>query len=357
MTKAGILTYHRASNYGALLQAYALQSAIEKMGCDVEIIDYRCDGVENAHNPVKHILKFGLKGIYHAPYKLLKYIVCDSFRKHRLHLSEEAECKTIAKVENKYSILIAGSDQLWNDRLSEKDKQFFMPNERPLKKYTYAISIGDFYDLQFLKDMLSDYGSNISEISLREKTDQEIITSIINKNCRVDVDPTFLLTKDDWDQISIKPKVEKKYVLIYIVPKPDHLIVKAEKYAKENGYEIVYLNNKSAKQRNLQKNRYSSPEEFLGWLNSAECIFTNSFHGTALSIIMEKPFFVETEYRGHTNKRIINLLNDSGLEDRMIGKENDDRFLTDIDWEKTKMNLNININRSKKYLENILNAN
>lgn len=333
MKRVGILSFHRASNYGAVLQAYALQTAFHKIGADAEIIDYRCQEVENAHNPKFFIKSHGIKSILRMPGKIKKYRVFDRFRKERLKLSEMANASNITEIESTYTILVAGSDQLWNDRFSGRDEQYFLPNNVGAHKYTYAISVGDIYDPEFLRNNLVKYGDSISTLSLRENSSLDFISSITRTKCRVDVDPTLLLSKEDWLSIAEKPKIKKPYILIYTVAEPDLLIEKAIQMSRLTGYQIIYLNSSFSNIPNVKKIRFSSPEGFIGWFSEAAYVFTNSFHGTAFSIIMNKPFVIEDHSIRGKNIRSLDLIEKFKVGDRCINNKKNLSIIQDINWE------------------------
>ena len=318
MSKIGILTFHRASNYGAVLQTYALQTALKKLGADVSVIDYRCETVEKAHAPGRFVRAKGVKGILRFPGKLRKYMVFSAFRKRRLHLTQKADGKNVSNIVNSYDALVAGSDQLWSKDFSGVDKTYFMPFSDSIRKYTYAISVGDKSVSTELKENLERYADSIRGISLREESAKQKIEELCHKECRVDLDPTFLLSKNEWNRIAKRPKTKNPYILIYTVADPINLIETAKKMAGEKGWDIFYLNSSFTGRCGVKKVRYSTPEEFVGWFTSAECIFTNSFHGTAFSIITEKEFYVEGRSKRGKNQRSLNLMSMVDIHDRDI---------------------------------------
>ena len=332
MSKIGILTFHRASNYGAVLQTFALQTALKKLGADVSVIDYRCDTVEKAHTPGRFLRAKGVKGIFRFPGKLRKYMVFSAFRKRRLHLTKKADGKNVSDIASSFDALVAGSDQLWSKDFSGADKTYFMPFSDSIRKYTYAVSVGDKEVATELKENLERYADSIRCISLREERGKQKIEEICHKECRVDLDPTLLLPKNEWLKVAKRPKTKKPYILIYTVADPISLIDKAKKMAEEKGWDIFYLNSSFTGRCGVKKVRYSTPEEFVGWFASAACVFTNSFHGTAFSIITERDFYVEGKSKRGSNQRSADLLEAIGLSGRMIY---DDKLDKDrIDWEK-----------------------
>ena len=354
MGKIGILTFHRASNYGAVLQAYALQTAIEKLGFSAEIIDYRCPEVEKAHNPYYSLKAHGITKLPKVLGDIIRYIRFQTFRGKYLHLSNQVYKNNININKSDFEKVVVGSDQVWNNFFSGKDEQYFMPFVPIEKKSTYAVSIGDKYDEQWLSLMLDKNLRDIDVISLREKEYVDVISTKINCECRVDVDPTFLLEKQDWLKIAQEPKRHKPYILVYTVAGPDKLIEKAKEVAKATGYDLLYINNKLFQNADIKKLSYISPEAFVGWFSEAEFIFTNSFHGTVFSIIMNRPFAVEDHSSRGINKRVLNLLELFDLTDRNIDNENYFRYREKINWQHVDELKSYKVSESISYLKQIL---
>ena len=302
MSKIGILTFHRAGNYGAVLQTYALQTAIEKLGAKAEIIDYHCPEVEIAHHPYYGLKKNGLKFLPRAAGKVIKYNRFQSFRKKYLHLSKKVDADSIKYLESEYDKIIAGSDQVWNNNFSGGDEQFFLPFAPSEKKCTYAVSIGDNYDQTWLNSMLKKNGQDFGTISLREKSSVDFVSGVTNHPCRVDVDPTFLLTKDEWFKIAKNSDHSKPYILLYTVAGTDELVNHAKETAKKTGYDLIYINNSFNQNKDIRKVRYITPDAFIGYFSEAEFIFTNSFHGTAFSILLNRRTCWRRERSGRTRR-------------------------------------------------------
>ena len=353
MEKAGILTFHRASNYGAILQTYALQKTIENLGYSSEIIDYRAKAIEKIHNPKYISINKGIKELYLFPIKLIKYKKFSDFRKKYIKLSKQVDDKSIANIVSDYSVLITGSDQVWNSYYSEKDVNFFLPFPLPVRKYSYAVSLGDSYDIAWTKDILTNYGNEIKTISLRETSDQKFVSDVTGKECRIDVDPTLLLTKNEWLEIAKKPKVKKPYILIYTLAHSPSLVQAAREMAIKTGMNIVFLSSSFTHDLKIKKTRFSAPEEFVGWFSEASFIFTNSFHGTAFSIIMNKPFLISQNAILGVNKRSTDLIHQLEIENRVLSENTDMEHICDIDWEKTNSLLSEYVTNSKRYLKSM----
>lgn len=326
MAKIGILTFHRAENFGAVLQAYALQCYLASQGHDVEIIDYRCNAIEHQYKifdfsiflnynliDALSLLKKCLFSLFDRLEKKIKY---KKIRKHFLNITD----KVIIKSEelNAFNVIITGSDQVWSIRLTNGMDPFyfldFKLNEK-VKKISYAASseIHSYKDLVTDKNIikaLNDYDA----ISVRELQLKDILQNEIKTEIELTLDPVYLIDKDQFKQLSIKPK-EKDYILIYHLAYSDESVKLAELIAKNKNLDIVEIH-AGYEKHNSGKGKYNvGPQELLGYIINADYVITTSFHGIALSILFEKEFYAINK---GANQRLLNLLSILGIEDRLL---------------------------------------
>ena len=319
------LTFHQSENYGALLQAYALQKAIRNLGYKTCIIDYYSTGIAYWSRKI-NFLKDGynlstVKNIiwqYIIRKKTEKFNV---FRKE-LQLSGRFEGETIQDSEALSKCFIVGSDQVWNCDCTFEDYHYFLDflgdNHR---KLSYAASFG--YSeippkyLERTKALLEAF----DVITTREEQGQSIVKELIDKDAITVLDPVLLITPEQWDFGGIG--LGKKYIFVYQAEKSNSLI----EYAKHIGYKLkcpIYIVSNVFK-GTIGKNIHSisdiGPDQFINYLKGAEYVVTNSFHGTALSILFNKHFSVELLKKNNTNSRIISILQKYGLENRIIGAD------------------------------------
>ena len=304
--KIGILTFHDADNLGAVLQAYALKTVIEKdCGAVAEIIDYKCNKITET----KYVQKgSGLKNlIKYIPVSVYYYIKRRSFMKFRngkLGCSEASYTKeNIKKTESDYDIFITGSDQIWNPECSGDDYTYLLDFVSDnSKKYSYAASIGN-YDISKAGSKWLELIKDYSGISVRENSAYEQLEACGISNVKVHADPVMLLSQEDWKSVMSEPIIKEKYVLVYMVLPDVNVMKKATEYAKKHNCKVI--SNKTS----LEFILHNSPSEFLSWIYNADYVFTNSFHGTAFSLILNKKFFSDTEMvGGGINKRVVDLL-------------------------------------------------
>lgn len=319
--KIGTITFHRADNYGAVLQAYALQQALLSMGADTEIIDYDAPYISKGYKAIQTgSLKAFIKSLLTYGTISSKRKAFNRFRKKFLHLSPPVTKEKLPELARKYDAVVTGSDQVWNAPLTNWDGAYFLDFVEPEKRYSYAASFGisriPAEDLGFYKEKLKDY----HHYSTREETGARLLKEIMGKKAVVDLDPVFLPRVDRWKDL-IHPIKRNPYVFIYM-PEPN-CIPFAKNLAKKRNLDIVFISyNKSILHpaNNVGDTIIDvSPDDFLSILYHASCVVTGSFHATVFSAIFHKEFYVEAV--DSFSSRIIDVLHVLSLEDRIITDE------------------------------------
>lgn len=317
--KIGILTFHRADNLGAVLQAFALQNTLkDKYLKQVEIIDYRCDAVERTRGVRKEQgFKGFIKNFLKSGYYAIKRRGFDRFRAENLEISHKVYTRNNIKESlDFYDCFIAGSDQIWNLECSSYDLTYFLDFVTACKrKFSYAASIGNYKFTEMEEKLIADHIKNLSGISVREESAKETLLDMGVGNVSVLPDPVFLLKEEEWKSVMKKRLYEGKYVLVYLIQEDVNVLKCAEEYARKNGFKLI--NNK----KSLEFILHNSPDEFLSWVYYSECVFTNSFHGTAFSLIFGKDLGADIELKnGGINSRVYELLKKSYAEECIINK-------------------------------------
>lgn len=360
--KIGIITFHRAINYGAILQTYALQKMLQQKGYDVEVIDYRCQHMENMYRLIGFKGKTIKQGIRDLLYIVGKYKKQNNFRKFvktYVKLSDVVYTQeNISTANEVYDKFITGSDQVFNYACSKFDKNYFLQFVNDKRKiYSYAAS---FSMKEIPTDKMLEYKKLLDrfrEISVREATGQEIVKSLTNKESELSVDPVFLLEKNAWSKIAVKPKFDN-YILIYKLNSSDLLYDFARKLAKITNKKIVALNFdvvEQMKERDILGLTTASIEEFIGLFQHADYVVTNSFHGTAFSIIFGKKFYVEALQKDFKpNDRVESLLALTKLEKSKIRTLDDCNLNIVRDYEYATKILEVEREKAVSYLERIL---
>lgn len=299
--KIGILTFHRSRNYGAILQAYGLTKTIKRLGNEIEIIDYACPPIDDSlrlWNKNSNILK----SIKQFVFRYQKKRAFDGFTKRKLPLTRKRNISKdrMKKELNKYECIIVGSDQIWNTKITNNDQMYFinLPDLK-LKRVAYAGSAGDNIILssENIKSL-----KNFNSLSVRETKLQEYLFNF-GIDSTVCCDPSLLLRSSDYIKLMSKRLCKKKYIFVFMIWESEKLLSFANLYAKEHGYKVI--SNKNCFDFFL----HCKPEDFLSWIYHAECILTNSFHGTVFSLLFHKNFLSDINRpNGEVNERIKNIL-------------------------------------------------
>lgn len=350
--KVGIVTFHHALNYGAVLQTYALQQYLNSLGIDSDVIDYRSPYIEHFYkpikaNPIKNSKMFIREILYYSSNKK-KRMRFDSFLKNYIKLSKTVRSqRDLRQINSEYDFFIAGSDQVWNLKWSGLDKIYFLDFADIHKKYSYAASFG-FEKIpdgqnQVYQQLLSEFQA----ISVRENTGKEIIKNLLGKEAEVSVDPTCLISKSKWEEICIYPN-EDEYVLVYMLDHSDDLISFAKKIAKERNTKIIYISDALRKEYYFDYRGFLSPTEFIGLFANAGYVITNSFHGLMFSVIFEKEFCIQYQKKaGAPNSRLIDFIHDYHLENRLLENLSVEEK---IDYIFVKKIMQKKVEQSKKYI-------
>lgn len=367
LKKVGILTFHRAANYGAVLQSYALQNKIQELGADCEVIDYVCEKIERNYNPSKrHSEKLYVKvykWIYGVKKAEQRYSVFQSFLNKYINLSsKEYNQDNMIEIESIYDVVVVGSDQVWNREITGGDNAFFLEYvSDKKKKYSYAASAGDLKvdseETEIIREKIKDF----SGVSIRE---ENLLRALEIELAQSHIDPVFLMNSNKWSAVAEKT-TEKKFVLVYSVRENWELVKTAQKYAKKNKLELIYIYSHFNLKEMLKvirerchavvRQETVSPEAFVGLIRDAECVFTNSFHGAAFSIIFHKRFWADvTSSTGKNNKRLEELLKKFELEECSL-KNN--QFIpngVEVDWNKVDHNIRRECASAEAYIESIV---
>lgn len=348
--KIGILTFHCAHNYGAVLQCYALQETLKSMGHDVEVIDYRPKYLILPYKRFnikwfcrKNLIKI-LKRIsseiklYHT--RRNRYNNFNNFITKRLNLSSKIANNFIPDI---YDIYIIGSDQVWNKKITWGFDPIYwgeFKHSTTNKVITYAASMEankiKEEDVSVIRRLLE----NFNYISVREETLKHLLDNISNKYIKVVLDPTLIANTQIWDKIIKYPQTNRKYILIYQYAKNINILRIANSIAKQIDSDVInittdFLTKDNGKAISLYD---ISPEAFIGYIKKASLIITPTFHATAFSIIFNKPFYF-VKFKNVENTRVKTLLTNIQLNDRIIN-ETDSPVFSGIDYSKANICLN-----------------
>lgn len=377
--KIKTITCHHVYNYGASLQAYALQHYLETLGHEVEIIDFNpwfhCDRYnlfwmpKNAIGRAAQIIKiFPFMRYVWYPYKAYKggmfktwgrKAAFDKFEKEYYHLTpiKYYSSEQLQKKPPRADVYVAGSDQIWNT-FSENGKEpgYYLDfGKESIKRISYAASLASSTIKEEYKVFIKEKLARFNAISVREKTGAKLLADLGIDNISVVLDPVFLLDKSEWQQLSLKGNLyglsHESYVLVYdFLGNDNDLISFVKKYAEKKSLRIVSINDFSERDYADININNAGPLEFLSLIDNAACVVASSFHATAFSVIFEKEFYT-FNLKGHNNSsRMLDFLSSIGLQDRMNSEEIVDNS---IDWKKISSNLLLKLKQSKEFINQI----
>lgn len=354
----GLLSFHKAENYGAMLQAYALQKAIDKLGYNSEYLDLDFNIVNREQSKKKMNRFFLIEKFKNVRKKLLirgRIRKSSNFRQNYIKVSTEKFYgdKNINDL-SRYDSYIVGSDQVWNLRISNITKSFllhFASDEK--KKNSYASSFGvDSLPEEYI-EIFKKYLVRFDNISVRENQGAEIVRTIIGREPQVCLDPTLLLTKEEWEEISKKRKY-KKYVFVYSMDDSEKIIQKAKEIAKAKKLKILAIGLRK-KYKGIKNIYDASPQEWIGLIENADTIVTNSFHGTVFSINFNKNFYLEYLPEGwEVNSRLENIVDLFEIKSRLLNESESD---VAIDYDVINGRLKAEREKSLVYLRKICDNN
>jgi hypothetical protein len=342
MKKVGIVCSCSKLNYGSVLQSYALCEIVKNLG-------YECNFVWTDNNLFKHynIRKdkcLGtLKNVMAHPYlipELFKSVWNLFVKKSGYHITEVStkffdefkrnnlkiclyDSKDLLNVEGEYSAFICGSDQIWNTYEYWLDPLYFLRFTTYNKRIAYAPSLGIDGVSKYNKKTFEKYVKDIKYVSVRENSSKVICEGITGEKIPVVLDPTLLITGNDWKKkldisCDIATDDSEKYVLFYFLSEPSDAAIKAAKKLSDK-YIIKIIPYEWSKINNSVRVDVG-PREFVSLVNSAEMILTDSFHGTIFSVNFNVSVWIfERNYNGESQStRITSILSDLGLSERLV---------------------------------------
>lgn len=364
MNDVGILTFHCADNYGAMLQAYGLKEYLRQREVKVEIVQYEPPYMTGRHWWIPYIPVGGLPGIlyygWHRWKKNLKMgraffekrTKMECFR--RQCLTEGKRKKLYLDVQLKkltYRYYIVGSDQIWNPSITcGLRKAYFghFKNSHKEKVIAYAASLGTAalpskYDRTF-----AELIKHVDAVSVRERAAVSYVKQFYDKDVTAVLDPVFLLEKKEWEKITKLP-VHKKFIFIYMTEQNDKLVDFAKKLSAAKGWEIIKVTDGVAiDDEEIVTDYTAGPSEFLGYVRQADYVISSSFHVIAFSIIFQKEF--AAFLHSSVGERISNILKVSGLENRLYKENTGVETEGSVDWKEVEKRIKENVETAGNFL-------
>lgn len=313
MNKIGLLTYHHTTNFGSLLQTYALYDTVVRWGFDCEVIDYRNEAVEK-----REFLKpfYQCKDIRelknHILYSRFRKKKANTFAKfieERMQVSSQRYDRTnIEFANNYYNCFLVGSDLVWDFSINGNDTTYMLDFTRgQCRKIAFASSVGAMWgedDQIVVKRLLSEFDC----IGVREHTIQERLKATVNEKIDFVCDPTMLLTGNQWKSMAAPRCIQEEYVLCYMSDEKLEIYRDAVAYGKKHNLP-VYLISYNWVPEDMKPVRPNSIEEFLSLVANANTIFSASYHGMLFSLYFNKNFYYYNRGWKERMKSIAEYLN------------------------------------------------
>ena len=370
--RIAIVTFASAFNYGAILQALGLQSTLARLGVKADLVDYSNPHIAWVYAPVKRSgLFFGGFGasLVHIWNAILAAARNSRFRRfvaRHLHLTRRRFYLSddLNVLNDRYDAFIAGSDQVFGLRCTNFDTAYFLSFVAdPAKKFSYAASFGfDQVPAPYRKvyaALLSDFAS----LSVREESGRAILHSLLGPGVpvQVHVDPTLLLSPDDWRAVAAtsRRRLPRRYILVYNVQPPERLFEEALRLSDRLRIPVLYLGFEPfwvqrVFRRRVHLRYVAGPEDFLAAFANADYVLTNSFHGTVFSCLFRRRFAVELENKRMFNYRVQALLAQFNLADRAFSSADLLETLEKpVDWDAFERLRAAECARSESYLLSI----
>ena len=305
------VTYHHTTNYGAVLQAYALQQTLLSLGHENVILETKEVSTKTKKK------KFNVRDLY---LDFLSWYRKKEFQKLKGHFANFHKQKLLltrpyTSMEDLRSdcpdvdCLITGSDQVWKFSTTPQflDARLLKFGNENAVRFSYAASLEELCYSDDQKITLKNALSKYKGVSVREQSAKEYIESFTPYHCLRVLDPVFLLSKEKWQEFAVEPRIQGPFILCYQVQQNKRMESVAYQIKKRTGYPIVSICNSPIRWMRSDYTFYDvSIEEFIGFYQKAAYVVSASFHGVALGIVFEKPVYAMI--KNARSNRIMDLM-------------------------------------------------
>ena len=323
MSRVGIITWHYYSNFGSVLQSYALQEAIRQLGHDVEIVNYRNTKFGNPQ-PFKEAVRLILHSSLGRFFR--------RYRFHRIHFLHKylrmgkpvADESLLPALTRKFDVIVCGSDQIWAPNCYNP-VYFASFARRGVRKVSYAASIG-LDDIP--PELASKYREHLADfhaVSVREAEGKRLLAEKCCTEATVVLDPTLL--HDATFYTKVEEHVEgfrDGFLFCYFLAKDHNYRERVEAYASRHGLQIVGVSDREADDLWMKRLEGLHAGHFVWLIHHARAVMTDSYHGTILSLIFHKPSLTFIRFASDSpicqNSRIRQLQDYFGDDVHLIGQ-------------------------------------
>lgn len=371
MKKIGLVTIVDYSNYGNRLQNFAAQQVLKSLGCNVTtIVNKSIDKEVKINNKFNIIKRIKGKGFIDIKNKLIYTINRKSYESAMLekiekfkkftkkNINETSDIWSVDSIPNNagdiFDFYVVGSDQVWNPEFRQGSSFDFLTFAPEYKRIAYSPSFGASEIPIIYKDNYKKWLSEFRHLSVRETAGEKIIRDLTGRDAEVLVDPTMMLTKEEWISVSYpaasKPK--NNYLLTYLLGKEtDETKELIREISQKYNLEIVRLGNLKDIERYP-----TDPGEFIDYIRSSSIFLTDSFHGAVFSILLEIPFIIfdRVSNEASMNSRIDTLLYKFQLEERKWENIKRTNNYYDVDFSNIPKILEVERKKANSYLKKAL---
>lgn len=361
MKRIGVITWHYYENFGSALQIYALQVILEKLRTKVEIINYR-NPKFGKYSKVKVILRLVMhyftKYLGSANKKRYAYTF---LRFQNRFLNQGSVIQTSEKLKkraSKYHSVLCGSDQIWAPNVFNPIYMLNFVNGQVTRKISYAASIGLDYLPADLVPVYTELLSDFNSISVREELGKELLYDRCGISSTVVLDPTLLLSSKEYQHLQRKVNTPGNFIFCYFL-NADHEYQKTvQDFAREKNCEIIGWSAKENDSDWMTLMQWIGPCEFLWLIEHAECIFTDSYHGTIFSLLYHKVFWTFERFRCDDpicqNSRLYQIEKHFGISNRIVQVDSPRFDCLPMDYESFDRKLTELREKSINYLKKAL---
>lgn len=377
--------FYQNYNYGGMLQAYALYRELTNMGFECEELNY----TQNIDNKLKKLISRSFR-IFEIAMHPKYYMECKrkgakEVEQREAYISRmgkdvlknafvgfiNTEFKstpvyspdTIRKLQKQYDYYVVGGDQVWNPEWA--DANFFGAAVKDGKKIGFSCSAGKSKFTEYDKKKILTYINNIDSVSVREKNFSDMLSEAGVENSLI-ADPVFLMSPEEWSKFANdKYELPQRYVFTYLLGEDRHRRQIIKKFAEDKGYLIVSIPHVFRRYNQADENyadveiNDAGPREFISLIKNADFVLTDSFHGSAFSLIFEKQFLNFSRFRvtdtRSLNARLKNIVREYGVEERFVSIENLNKInieeMDKINYDRCRIITEKKRTNAKKYLQ------
>lgn len=368
--KVGLITYHSAYNFGSVLQAYATESVLNQLGCETVVLNYRIPFQKKFYGLLGYgegIIKAPIKKLLMLPQLSKRIIRKNKYEKFISKMNLSKEINSPYEFNNNFKdfdLFVSGSDQIWNLHSNEfinSGKEYMDPyllsftNKR---KVSYASSIVNMTDDELLS--IKDKLEKFDYISCREQLAVERLNQIITKKSSKVIDPTLLLSSENWGKLAQPNKIEKNYILYYSLKGYRYIrkdLIKLSNLSEKYDMQVIALAPLApvVHQKNVINFTDAGPVDFLTLIKNASLVVTDSYHGMLFSINFRKEFYYLKNVPGANFVRTDDVLSLLDLNSRIIKDVNLINIDNKVNYDFTDQKLPVLREESINYLKNAIN--